>query len=74
MEGKTSNEIRELEKQLGLDENDLIQFKAIESGGGESSDEIHERIIHFFKDHILKESREEKRYLIIAHGGTVLVT
>ena len=44
MEGKTSSQIKQLEKDLGLEEDTLIKFRAIEKAGGESESEVHARI------------------------------
>ena len=44
MEGKTSAQIKQLEKDLGLEEFTLIKFKAIEKAGGEPAWELHARI------------------------------
>ena len=72
MQGKTSDQIRKLEKDLGLEENDLIKFRKIDAAGGESHDEIRARIKSIFDEQILRVSEKDKRYLVICHGGTVL--
>ena len=44
MEGKTKSQIQQLEKDLGLEEDALVKFRAIEKAGGESEEEFQARI------------------------------
>tara|TARA_B110000285_G_scaffold142391_1_gene159171 strand:+ start:331 stop:825 length:495 start_codon:yes stop_codon:yes gene_type:complete len=65
-----------LEKQLGLADGDLITCRNLGPVGGETNEDRHTRISSFFKEHILKhtDSREEQKYLIVSHYGTIINT
>ena len=65
-----------MEKQLGLDDGDLITCRNLAPVGGETIQDKHDRISSFFKEHILKhtDSREEQKYLIVSHYGTIINT
>ena len=74
MEGKTTEEIFQLERDLGLKERDLVGFRKIEAAGGEGRQKLRVRLKSIFEEKILKDSEEDKKFLMICHGGTVLQT
>ena len=61
LEAKTKDEVIAMEKEMGLEEGDLVTTRKVYLLGGETIPERLERVESFFKEHILKhtESREE---------------
>lgn len=53
MQGKTSKEILELEKELGLEHRELIGFKNIPAGGGESYEQLRDRLKSLFAEKVI---------------------
>ena len=53
MQGKTSKEIQELEKELGLEYRDLIGFKNIPAAGGESYEQLRDRLKSIFIEKLI---------------------
>lgn len=68
LQGQTIQMIRKTASDAGYDVSSLPQFRP---EGGETLDDVHERIRNFCKGELFQNAKSNERILIVSHGGVI---
>jgi len=69
LQGQTIEMIRKTASDAGYDVSTMSQFRP--EGGGETLDDVHERIRNFCKNELFQNAKNNERILVVLHGGPI---